>query len=376
MGHERGRNRGRRVSGATGDRGEAAGGALRRRIGDRSQVVSTRAIRLDDGNEDGVRAIDVRVSGGLSALVLADRGLDLGPAWVAGHQVSWQSPTGIVGPAHFDETAWLRSFHGGLLVTCGLQNVGPACEDEGVRHGLHGRVSHIPARNVVHRVVEEEGRYVAEVAGEVRETDVYGTDLVLHRRLRFPAGEPLVEIRDEIENRGFAPAVAMILYHVNVGWPVVDETSRLVAPPAEVIPRDAASAAGLADHARFVPPQDEIEPMVFEHRLGDRAATRAAIAVVNPAYPATGGIGVAVEYDPRELPYLWQWRMLRPGLYLTGLEPASCGILGRAEERARGTLVRLGPGERRPYGVTIRALTGPALERWTTDHEAAGGIAR
>jgi hypothetical protein len=364
------------MSGAPGPGTERSGEALRRRIGDRSQVVSTRSVTLADGNEDGVRAIDVRVSGGLSALVLADRGLDIGPAWVAGHQVSWQSSTGMVGPAHFDETVWLRTFHGGLLVTCGLQNVGPECEDEGVRHGLHGRIAHIPARNVVHRVVEEGDRLVAEVEGEVRETDVYGTDLVLRRRLRFPAGEPVVEVRDEIENRGFAPAVAMILYHVNVGWPVVDDEARLIAPPAQVIPRDAASAVGLADHARFVPPQDAIEPMVFEHRLADRAATHAAIAVVNPGFAPTDGIGVAVEYDPRELPYLWQWRMLRPGLYLTGLEPASCGVLGRAVERERGTLVTLAPGERRPYGVTIRALTGAALAGWIDTHDVAGGMTR
>ena len=139
--------------------GQATGdlpiGELRRRVGDLSQLVSTREVRLQDGNEDGVRAIDVRVAGGLSALVLADRGLDIGPAWVAGHPLAWQSTTGIVGPAHFDETAWLRSFHGGLMVTCGLQNVGPACVDDGVAYGVHGRASHIPARNVTHRVVEE-----------------------------------------------------------------------------------------------------------------------------------------------------------------------------------------------------------------------------
>jgi len=83
-----------------------------------------------------------------------------------------------------------------------------------------------------------------------------------------------------------------------------------------------------------------------------------------------------VESDPRELPYRWQWRMLRPGLYLTGLEPASCGVLGRAVERERGTLVTLAPGERRPYGVTIRALTGAALAGWIDTHDVAGGMTR
>jgi hypothetical protein len=74
-------------------------GDLCRHVGDLSPLVSRREVRLTDGNEDGVRAIDVRVTGGPSALVLADRALDLGPVWVAGYQVSWQSTTGIVAPA-------------------------------------------------------------------------------------------------------------------------------------------------------------------------------------------------------------------------------------------------------------------------------------
>ena len=190
---------------------------LRRRAGDISQLMSTREVRLSDGNEDGVRAIDVRASGGLSALVLADRGLDLGPVWAAGQQVSWQSTTGIVHPSYTETDDWLRSFHGGLLVTCGLQNVGPPVEDEGVNHSLHGRISNTPARNVSHGVVERDGRLVAEVRGEVRETDVYGSDLVLHRTLRLPMGETSVTIHDEVENWGSADATLMIPYHVNIG---------------------------------------------------------------------------------------------------------------------------------------------------------------
>ena len=49
-------------------------------------------------------------------------------------------------------------------------------------------------------------------------------------------------------------------------------------------------------------------------------------------------------------------------MYLTGLEPATCGILGRAVERERGTLVTLEPGERRPFDVVIRAVTGSAAQ--------------
>jgi hypothetical protein len=331
---------------------------LRRHVGDVSQLVSTREIRLTDGNEDGVRAIDVRVTNGMSALVLADRGMDIGPAWVAGHQVSWQSTTGIVGPAHFDEPNWLRSFHGGLLVTCGLQNVGPSIEDEGVSHGIHGRVSNTPARNVTHRVVEEGGALIAEVTGEVRETDVYGVDLLLRRRLRFPMNKPAVDIADEVVNQGYAPAGLMILYHVNVGYPVVAEGATLVFPAAEVVARDEPAAAELTEHATFPEPSDGFGQLVYEHRLDEPVPDRATAAIVNTRYEPTGGIGVAVSYDPRQLPRLWQWRMLGPGMYLTGIEPANCSVLGRAAERTAGTLDVLEPGAVRRFDLRIEAPTG------------------
>jgi hypothetical protein len=331
----------------------------RRHVGDVSQLVSTRAVRLQDGNEDGVRAVDVRVSGGLSTLVLTDRGMDLGPTWVDGHQVSWQSPTGIVGPAQFDETNWLRSFHGGLLVTCGLQNVGAPNEDEGVRHGLHGRVSHIAARHVTHGVVEEgDGRLVAEVTGEVRETDVFGSDLLLRRRIRFPMGQPAVEISDVVVNQGYKPTVLLILYHINVGYPIVAEDAVLSVPGADVVPLNDHSAAALADHARFPPPEDGFSEMVYEHRLRPPFPERATMSIVNPTFGPTGGIGLTVTVDPTQLSRLWQWRMLGPGMYLTGLEPSNGSVRGRAADRAAGTLDYLAPGESCHFDVRIDVLTG------------------
>ena len=335
---------------------------LRRRIGDVSQLVSTRAVRLADGDEDGVRAIDARASGGLSALILADRGLDLGPVWAAGHQVSWQSTTGAVHPAYFTEPTWLRSFHGGLLTTCGLQNVGLPSVDQGTSHGLHGRISNIPARNVVHRVLEQDGRLVAEVSGEMRETDVFGSDLLLRRRIRLPMGERVVVVEDEVVNQGYAAVPVLILYHVNLGYPVVAEGSRLVAPPAEVIGRDERAQAAVAEHGDFPPPADGFAEYVYEHRLRDREAAEASISLANPTFEPTGGIAATVTWDPRQLPRLWQWRMLGPGMYLTGLEPANCGLAGRAAEREAGTLPMLEPGEARRFGVLVRILLGEEVQ--------------
>ena len=331
---------------------------LRRRIGDVSQLVSTRAARLADGNEDGVRVIEARAAGGLSATILADRGLDLGPVWAAGHQVAWQSTTGAVHPAYFHEADWLRSFHGGMLTTCGLQNVGLASEDQGAGYGLHGRISNIAARNVAHRVIEEGGRLVAEVSGEMRETDVFGADLLLRRRITLPLGETVLHIEDEVLNQGHVPAALMILYHVNVGYPVVADGARLITPAAEVFPRDEAARAGMDQRTTFPAPQDGFAEHVFRHELQDTDAERVSASVVNPGFEPTGGIALSVSWDPRQLPRMWQWRMLGPGMYLTGLEPANCGLAGRAAEREAGTLQELEPGESRRSGISIRVSLG------------------
>lgn len=333
---------------------------LRQRIGDPSQLASARAIRLTDGNEDGVRAVDVRVQGGIHALILVDRGLDIGPAWFAGQPLAWQSSTGIVHPAYFRDDTWLRSFHGGLLVTCGLQNVGAHNISDGVSYGLHGRLSNIPARAVSHRI--ESGPTAVVVTGEVRETDVYGADLVLRRSLRFPIGLGVIEIEDEVTNQGYEPAVLMLLYHVNAGYPVVSDDARLIAPPATVVGLDDLSQARLAEHDRFAPPTVGFPPTVYEHRLTDPGVGWATIGIVNAAHAPTDGIALSVSYQPAQLPFLWQWRMLAPGMYLTGLEPANCGIRGRAVERQAGRLDILAPGESRRFNLRLEARIGSAAQ--------------
>lgn len=331
-------------------------------LGDLSQIASGRLVRLSDGPEDGVRAVDVRVAGGIHALVIADRGLDIGPAWYAGYPLAWQSPTGIVHPSYFRDDVWLRSFHGGLLFTAGLQNVGSAVRDGEEQYGLHGRLSNLPARKVAVETVEDERGLAVVVEGEVRETTVYGVDLVLHRTLRFTVGEPVIELHDEVENRGFAPAPVFILYHINLGYPVVDGGSKLIAPKAVVAGWDDASRAAESDHATFAPPREGFSVQVFEHRITSSVPDKVRVGVVNPGHEPTGGIGVVVDFRRAQLPRLWQWRMLAQGIYVTGIEPANCGLFGRVAEREGGAVSKLAPGELRAFDLTLRAAVGASAQ--------------
>src|SRR5579862_409557 len=117
-------------------------GELLERVGDISQVARAKPYRLAEGHEEGVLAVDVATGSGLEYTVLASRGLDISSAHYCGRSLAWRSATSDQHPAYFEaeERGWLRSFYGGLVLTCGLTWMGAHCTDEGRPLGLHGRV--------------------------------------------------------------------------------------------------------------------------------------------------------------------------------------------------------------------------------------------
>jgi hypothetical protein len=53
--------------------------------------------------------------------------------------------------------------------------------------------------------------------------------------------------------------------------------------------------------------------------------------------------------------------MLRTGMYVTGLEPANCGLAGRAAERQAGFQM-VEPGASLRFGVSIRVSFAQDVE--------------
>lgn len=328
---------------------------LLRRVGRLDQVAAVEPFVFDEGPARGVRALRFRASG-LSFDVLADRGMDVGAFEYGGVQLAWLSQTGIVSPS-FHEPAgegWLRSFGGGLLVTCGLQNVGPPGGRDGEKLGMHGRLSNTPASNVSCGVRQEGETIVLEARGEVREAGVFGANLVLRRRIWTRLGETRICVEDVVENEGHDPEPLMLLYHVNPGWPLLDETTRLTGPgrPDErPEPRDEVAREGLDGWNRFAAPQPGFRERVFYHRPRADAGGWAEARLENPVLE--GGLALSVRFRPEELPEFVQWTMTGEGTYVAGLEPATCRVGGATAEEAAGRVIHLGPGESRGFSLEI-----------------------
>ena len=319
-------------------------------VGSRDQLYGVRALQLDDGPGRGVRLLDVDTGGGLRFDVLVDRGLDIGRCTYRGVGVAWLSATGHVHPHRFERGGddWLRGFGGGLLTTCGLQAIGAPSEDDGRDWGLHGDASYLPAAGVTYAVDEEQGQII--VRGTVRDASALGTVLVLERTIEAEIGGGSIRVSDRLLNEGPFDCEYALLYHVNIGYPLLSDTTVIEFPEDDVVePLDDVARRALGRHHRGAAPDPDGQPEIFLHRVTGQGR----VLVSNPVTPI-GPLRLAVEYSTEQLPLLWQWRYLRERIYVMGIEPATASVAGRAASRAAGQLRSLGRGASVSYGLTLR----------------------
>ncbi|WZH38851.1 MAG: aldose 1-epimerase family protein [Microbacterium enclense] len=321
---------------------ESAIDEVRKRTGSLAQVASVEASVRTDGPDAGTRRLRL-IAGDLEVELLPDRGLDLGQVRHRGVPLAWVSPTGWPRPS---AAGFEASFGGGLVTTCGLLSFGPPSVDAEGEHPQHGRYSGLAASVTRAEVVED----AVVVEATVVEATVLGAHLELRRSVRLPFGAGRIELRDEIVNRGARAVEPMVLYHVNLGWPLVDEGTVLRSPAEQVTARDAAAEAGLASWAAFPAPVAEYPEQVFAHVLPtDRRVSAEVIA--------RSGLGVRISFDATVLPGMFHWRVAQEGGVVLGVEPATAPtILGRADARASGLLRELAAGASWELGLDIDVI--------------------
>jgi len=334
--------------------------ALQRYTGLDSQLGGVTQKVLVEGRSAGVRVAEFDTGSGLQFTVLLDRGMDIGVARYKGASLVWEAAPGPAGPTYYEPEGlgWLRTFHGGLLATCGLTYVGAPTVDEGEALGLHGRISHLPASNVWSDGMWRNDAYEMWVRGRMRDAVVFGENLTLTRRISASLGESRFEIRDTVANEGYRRTPHQLLYHVNFGFPLLAEGTELVAPSAKVRPRDEVAAPGLDQHNVYEAPIAGYEEQVFYHDMTAAGDGYVTVALVNRGFGGGHGMGVYLRYRQAELPRFTQWKMVGAGEYVTGLEPANCGVEGRDKDRAAGLLEFLDPGEERDYHLEVGVLEG------------------
>jgi len=331
---------------------------LTERIGALSQLGGITRFEYVDGKAKGVSALRVRSASGLEFAVLPEKGMDIVEATYHGKSLSWHSPVGIVHPAYYDprELEWLKTFPGGLLCTCGMTTAGFPDEDQGEKLGLHGTVSNIAAEYVSWSEEWHEDECILKICGDVRETRVHGPNLLLRRTIETSLAGRSIRLRDSVENQGFLDTPLMYIYHLNFGFPLLNENSRICAPSDMVEGRDKHAAATKQKWDEFEPPTIDMLERVYYH--GMRPDAEGNVTVVLVSDDQKKDFGVAIRYPSTSMPRFIQWKMTRVNHFVLGLEPANCRVEGRSAERKAGTLKILRPGERENFGFELRVLDG------------------
>lgn len=305
-------------------------------IGHPSQLSGVEEYRLIGGKGDGMRLLQVRNGLGLEFTVSADRAADITRLSYEGVNYSYISPSGYVAPTYYDqqEFGFSKSFTCGFLTTCGLSNIGVPTEDESGKTGLHGTISHIPADHIYY--TEDDDKIVLHAT--ISDGEIFKQKLVLHRELVCSKKENKLQINDTVINEGSRTEPLSILYHMNLGYPLLDENAKLETTAVKVEARDARAQEGIDTWDTFLTPQPNFEEQCYYHTF---EGLWASAKLTNSKI----GKGLEIKCDTSTLDTMVEWKMMGERDYVLGIEPTNNRLLGRGELKKQNLLKYIEPGE-------------------------------
>ncbi len=319
--------------------------------GNRSQLGGTRHYNLSDGPGLNMRAIDVNAGSGLTYTVLPDRGMDISFASFKGTNLVFITPNGETHPAFYEpeNLGWLRTFSGGLLTTCGLTWLGPPVKDGDEDLGLHGRYSTIPAKLVADLSHWEDDEYLIKLQGTTEEAQLFSTKMRLEREIESKIGSNSIRITDTVTNFGYKKTPYTILYHINLGYPLLSEDASLIIDPVDTIPATDIAASAISDFRTFTRPQPGFFEHVFYHKLKADSDGSTGVRLQNNKL----GIGIDIKFNIKQLQWLTQWKMMGQGDYVLGLEPCNVPTRNRVVLKEQNLLPWLEPGQSAKNSIEI-----------------------
>ena len=325
------------------------------------------------GGGRGVRVALVDTGSGLRFTVALDRGGDIVDARYQQHALAYLTPNELVPPNHAHQAGieWIYGWAGGLVTTCGPQYVGGPRVEDGVQTNLHGHYSNLPA--AVEELVNPDphrGQLDMRLALRVRDSRMFGPVMEVRRVMRCTLGRPEITIEDEVTNRANMRSAHHWLYHCNLGYPLLDRGARFIyrgraqhwvlpVPPGQTLLQPISAAAmnrlkrvtdPLPEHAGFGE-----RGLIVEVTPDKRGLCH--VGLLNPKLK----IALELSYPAKALPRMANWQHYGPrGSYVSGLEPFSGSLIGKALDKHPKAEQYLEPGESRKYSLTIRVLSGAA----------------
>jgi hypothetical protein len=348
---------------------------------------SVRIRDLHGGREEGVQFISIN-TGKLTITIIPTRGMGIldvsyGTVDKDGtknrQRIGWQSPVQeIVNPAFMNLNArgglgWLEGFNE-FMCRCGLENVGQPGKDEIITNTgakaeidltLHGKIANIPARNL-ELVVDTKPPFRIRIRGQVSERMMFGPKLDLFTEISTEPGSMEFRIEDKVVNAGSQPHEFQVLYHTNIGKPLLGEGARFLAPVNKVTPVNAHSAKDVKTFSHVAGPTPGIiEQAYFMHPIAGKDGNTIALI-----HDKAQEHGLSMRWAVKQLPYLTLWKntAAEEDGYVIGIEPGTSFPNMRKVERKMGRVPTLAGGASHTMTIDFAvhdsaASLEPALNR-------------
>jgi hypothetical protein len=311
---------------------------------------------LRGGLSDGVELVEID-NGRMRIFILPTRGMSVWKIDLGEEVLGWRSP--VRGPVHpkfvpiFDPNGlgWLDGFDE-LIVRCGLESNGaPEFDNQGkLMYPVHGRIGNKPA-HFVDVTVHDAG--TIQLRGIVEETRFHFQKLRLETIITTSIGSTDLKIDDRVENFGGTPAEMQLLYHVNIGEPVLRPGDQLVAPVKAIHKRDNPAVDQHTDWDVYgLPIAGQAEECFYMELFSDNNC-RSEVLLKG----ADGSRGTSLSYGAKTLPCFSLWKNMVHSAdgYVTGLEPGTNYPNTRTHEAENGRVVKLDPSETWSAQLLLRA---------------------
>ena len=322
-------------------------------VGSMDSIAGVRRSELIAGKGDTLKICDV-TSGDISFTVMESKNLDMLDFKYKGVPFNLSSRVGAISNENSDNSGFnfLRAVAGGMIYSAGYSNCGMFNDTE----PFHGRIRNEPVRNLKVTSEWDADEYVLGVEGESRDAGLFGPNISSTRKISTKLGSKSVNFKTVIENQGFKEEPFQILYHINNGFPIVDEGAKVYIPSySEETQNDEAKKYFESRFDIVKPDLKYNEQLVFNKLLCDENGY-AHVGIYNPELK----LGLEAAFNVDVLPNVIEWKCMGCGCYVLGFLVTNNHSSGVDFERENGTLEFIAPFEQKISDITFTVLDGDA----------------
>jgi hypothetical protein len=147
----------------------------------------------------------------------------------------------------------------------------------------------------------------------------------------------------------------MILYHFNFGYPLLDKGC-VIKSDGDSFVRTGHEFLANPENLEILPDPSPLHngagESVIVYNVSKIQRELAHCSLWNPHKH----LGVQLEWNKNELPFMSNWQHFAKNEYVTGLEPGTHPPVGQSNARKEGTLQFLEPGEKKVLKLELKVI--------------------